>query len=306
MTERHPKHVSDMRPDDEISLLDILVVIAENFWLLLLVPLAIAAITYGVFTFLPPTYKSTAILYSQSVDGQNQTDKDTTAESAVLVARLNTPEVQGPATDSQTWITQQNLDPQAMDLLLQNAINVRSDQKTGLVTISTFAPTPKDARELAQSLIDSYIEATLPKGAARAQIEQRIAIARSALSVMDRAIAAILNNDPKTGEARNDLTGQPNSQLPLADLLAQKSALETTIIELESRLTDPMAIVIQSPTFEPSPARTKRLQITAFATILSGLALTVFVFSRAALRAVAHDPESADKITRIRRGLLRR
>ena len=64
-------------------------------------------------------------------------------------------------------------------------------------------------------------------------------------------------------------------------------------------------IVIQAPTLNDKAVKPKRLQLTAIASILSGLVLAVFVFIRAALRAVADNPDGAEKVVRIRKGILR-
>jgi len=65
-------------------------------------------------------------------------------------------------------------------------------------------------------------------------------------------------------------------------------------------------IVIQAPTLNEKAVKPKRLQLTAIAVILSGLVLTVFVFIRAALYAAGNNPEGANQIARIRKGILRR
>ena len=291
--------------DDEISLLDILVVLAENFWLLLLAPLAIGAITFGIVSFLPKTYESTAILQPRTTYDQFGNPIGETA--ATMTARLQSPELQLAAAGKQPFIAEQKLDSKELQALLGETISIRPDQKSGLVTVSTFAPTPGEAQNLAQDIISSYTEAARPQGAAKQQIEERIAVAQNALAVLDPAIRVILDVDPETGKVESDLAGQTASRPALADLVAQKIANETQIQELQNSLIVTMQdIVLQAPTLEEKPVRPKRLQLTAIATILSGLTLTVFVFIRAALRAAAHDPEGADKILRIRKGILLR
>jgi uncharacterized protein involved in exopolysaccharide biosynthesis len=292
-------------PDDEISLLDILVVLAENFWLLLLAPLAIGAITFGIVSFQPKTYESTATLQPRTTYDKFGNPMGETA--AVMTARLQSPELQLPTVGKQPFIAERKLDAKELQSLLDETISIRPDQKSGLVTVSAFAPTPGEAQDLAQDMISSYTEAARPQGTAKQQIEERIAVAQNALAVLDPAIKAILGVDPKTGKLKSDLANQPAPPPALDDLVAQKTANETQIRELQNSLIPTMPdIVLRAPTLEEKPVRPKRLQLTAIATILSGLALTVLVFIRAALRAAAHDPEVSDKITRIRKGILLR
>ena len=56
--------------DDEISLLDILVVLSENIKLLVIGPILVAAAAYGIASLLPKTYESTAWLRTVK-DGNN-------------------------------------------------------------------------------------------------------------------------------------------------------------------------------------------------------------------------------------------
>jgi len=289
--------------NDEISLLDILVVLAESFWLLLLAPLAIGAIAFGIASSLPKTYESVAVLQPPAtldefgnLRGEN---------SATMLARLNAPELQVLAADSQAWIRDRQLGPREMQSFLKDVINVRADRQSGLVTVTTYGPTAADARSLLQALLESYLADAAPRGSAREQILQRIEVLRGALAILDPAIAIALNVDEETGKVR-DLATAPASRPALADLVAQRTANENAIRNLENTLSITMQdIILQAPTLEENPVRPKRLQITAIAVILSGLALTVLVFIRAALRAAAHDPEGAPKIARIRKGILR-
>ncbi len=222
-------------PDDEISLLDILVVLAENFWLLVLAPLAIGALTFGIVSFLPKTYESVAILRPKvTLDAQGNSIGET---PAVMAARLGSPEVQLAAVDSQPWIRKQQFDGVQMAKFLERFIGVRVDRQSDIITLNAMAPSPSEAQSLNQAILET--------------------------------------------------------------VLAKMPPVDGTKMTMQD-------IVIQAPTLNEKAVKPKRLQLTAIATILSGLVLTVFVFIRAALRAAAHDSEGSDKITRIRKGILRR
>jgi capsular polysaccharide biosynthesis protein len=288
-------------PDDEISLLDILVVLAENFWLLVLAPLVIGAIAFGIVSFLPKTYESIAILEPPPTLDNSGTDG-----AATMLARLNSPEVRVPSAESQAWIRDRRLGPRELQTFLQDAVSVRSDRQSGLVTVTTHGPSAAEAQSFLQALLEGYATVASPQGPEREQILQRLKILRSALSILDPAIAAFVNINKETGEVSSNLAPLPAARPALADLVAQRAGHENAIQDLEKLLSISMQdIVLQAPTLNDKAIKPKRLQLTAIATILSGLALTVFVFIRAALRAAAHDPEGSDKITRIRKGILR-
>jgi capsular polysaccharide biosynthesis protein len=212
-------------PDDEISLLDILVVLAENFWLILLVPLAIGAITFGVVSFQPKAYESIAILRSKvALD----TEGNAIGESAaVMVARLNSPELQAAAFQSYKELRGE---PAAVSA-------TASADGNSLINIIAQGPSAGEAQGYGQALIGVLVPSI-----------------RSAY-------------------------GEP---VTMQD------------------------IILQAPTLNNKAIKPKRLQLAAMAVILSGLVLTVFVFIRAAVRGLSSNPEGAEKVARIRRGILRR
>lgn len=216
------------QPDDEISLLDIVVVLAENFWLLLLAPLAIGAITLGILSLLPKTYESTAILQPPIAPEEANADfRD--SDAAFLATRS--------AAAMVTMLGSSDLQVRARQIMppgVSSAAIVRSDRQTGLVTVTVQAPAASEAQAFAHALLQAYND-----------------------DVLSRSVATMQD------------------------------------------------IILQAPTLEEKPVYPKRLQLTALAAILSGMALIVFVFIRAAFRVAAHYPESAEKITRIRRGIFR-
>jgi capsular polysaccharide biosynthesis protein len=91
---------------------------------------------------------------------------------------------------------------------------------------------------------------------------------------------------------------QSLNQAILETVLAKMPPVDGTKMTMQD-------IVIQAPTLNDKAVKPKRLQLTAIASILSGLVLAVFVFIRAALRAVADNPDGAEKVVRIRKGILR-
>jgi hypothetical protein len=292
-------------PDDEISLLDILVVLAENFWLLVLAPLAIGAITFGIVSFQPKTYESVFILRPQTVFDEFGNAQGETA--ALMVARLDSPKLRISAAATQAWIRDRKLEDSQLVSFVQDAASVTADRQSNLVTLRTFAPSPGDAESLGSALIDSYVQDALPHGTARETILNNIKVAQNALSVLNPAIDVLLSVDEATGKVETDLASQAASRPALADLVAQRTASENQITALNNSLKITMQdIVIQAPMLNEKAVKPKRLQLTAMAVILSGLILTVFVFLRAALRSAAHNPEGSDKVARIRRGILRR
>lgn len=91
----------DSVENDEISLLDLLVIIAEHWLVLIIVPLLIGALTFGVVSMQPQTYRSEAVLalpaaafgpLGETEPGLSITE-DTTAGTTQLVLTRQDPDV---------------------------------------------------------------------------------------------------------------------------------------------------------------------------------------------------------------------
>lgn len=290
-------------PDDEISLLDILVVLAENFWLLVLAPLAIGALTFGVVSFLPKTYESVAILKLQTVfdefgNPQGETD-------ASMVARLSSPELKMSAAGTQAWIRDKKLENSQLASFLQEAAGVTADRQSNLVTLRALAPSPGDAQSFGSALIDTYVQTASPQGAAREIILNNIKAAQNALAVLNPAIEVLLRVDQQTGKVTTDLASQPASRPALADLVAQRTANENEITALSAALNlNADEIVLQAPTLCEKAVKPNPRRSTLVAVVLSCLFMTTLVLIRAAFRAASKSPGGADKIRRIRKGIV--
>jgi len=285
-------------------------VLAENFWLLVLAPLAIGAITLGIVSFLPKTYESLAVLSPAGLFSQRDQfhdnsktydESDVRNLGAMMTARLTSPDLQFSAAEKQSWIRRQQLDRIQTQKLVKRAVDVQSDQKSGLIKLTTRAPSASEAQNLAQAIIDGFTSSITPRGAEFERLQKDIDITSRNLADTTSVIEAMTAEGGKTGRS-NQI-----SMTSLADLLLQKGANERRLLLLQiMSKPDIEKILIQAPTLDENPVRPKRLQITAVAIILSGLVLFIVVFVRAAFRAVVDNPEGADKITRIRKGILRR
>jgi uncharacterized protein involved in exopolysaccharide biosynthesis len=294
-------------PNNEISLLDILVVLAENFWLLVLGPLVVGAITFAIVSLLPKTYESLAVLAPAELLAQrNQPYEESSSKAfvATITARLHSAELQTSAAEDQPWISRRKMDKIQTRRLLKRAVNISADQKSGLINLTTRAPSASEAQSFTQAIIDKLAVSITPRGAELERLQKNIDSVRKNLEDTISVIKTMTGEGRQTGEISKD---KQVSMTSLADLFLQREAFEGKLqtLQLQSK-PDVQTIIIQAPSLDERPAAPKLLQLTALAVSLSMLALTVIVFLHAGLRATAEDPQGANKIARIRKGLLRR
>jgi LPS O-antigen subunit length determinant protein (WzzB/FepE family) len=278
MTEQTVSHYED----DEISLLDILVTLAESWKLLVFGPLA-AAVLAGALSFLwPKTFESTAIV------------RLTEAEVALLAAApvLDPlivkfdllPEFDGNQDDARSYLAKK--------------ITGKFDKKTGLSTITAIAATPERAQAMGAAAIDVLLLELLPKGKNKDQVEQAISSNEGLIANNTDAVEQLKRQMGKPGQ--ND-TGLEVVMKYYAALTAEVARKELENIELRKSLTVKGAeVFVQQPSLPQRKTSPKRSMVVLLALLASGFALLLFVFIRKAWRNAAQDAESADKVARIR------
>lgn len=281
--------------DDEISLLDLMVTIADNLWLLIMGPIAAGLVALGfaftmtpVFTakttVLPPTGGgggSAAAILGQlgglgglvggaipSASGKHmaylQSDliKDAMIEKFGLMKRYEA-KYQVSARQALTGVTK-----------------ISDDKKSGLIVIEVTDKDPALAAEMA----NYYVELLRQKMGEEALLQARER--RRLLETQIQEATAKSYQSPQVREA-----------------IIQGLVRQFEATRLEEQQTEPTITQIDkavAPELKSGPKRALMAVITSLAT---GFLLLLFVFVRQALASAGQDVESKAKINRIRRAL---
>ena len=271
--------------EDEVTLLDILVVVADNLKVLLLGPLVIGLLALAISYALPQSFLSTSIL---SPPASPQTP-------AQAIAVMVSPLVLDRVIESLKLSEGRSLQIARVRLAKQISATTGKD---GLVRLDVTANTPIAARAIANSVIDNWLMTTVPPAQERAELEARLAYAKVALSavrtLLERLMAestANLNRALTRGEAGI-------SVVALGELQARYFSEVLTIPRTLQGLS--RDLIVQPPTLPTEPA-IKRGLIALLATFAGGFALLLWVFAREAWRRAAQDSKSAEKQARLRR-----
>ncbi|MBA4262325.1 MAG: hypothetical protein C0443_10020 [Comamonadaceae bacterium] len=268
-------------PDDEISLLDLLLVVAENIRLLVLGPLVIALATLGLSFTLPSSYESEAWLRL----------KETTVPS------FTSNDVLKPLLQQTPWITAQAGSPEQALSALRQSISVSFNKKSELVTLKVQAPSAAQAQQLNAALIEAFRQHSLPKGATLKNIQLEIPLVKASISELNATLERIANNLDKTSAGPES----DNAVRAYTTLSQQRMGLEKTLLELNRQL-DGFGVEAfeQHPSLPEHPIAPKKSLMAGLAGLASGFALLLFVFVRQALRNAAQDEASAQKLRRLR------
>lgn len=285
---------------DEIGLLDLLLVVAENLKLLIAGPLLMGLVALGVAFAMPRTYESTALLSTEksnaSFNSAMSADKPNASFNPALIASLATSaavlDAVAPAAGLAPGLSAEQM-RQALAARLKASVG-RQDK---LVTLTAQAPTAEGAQRLAQAVLEEVFVRSKPRSAERTQLE-RLLQSEGASLATSQQLEQTLAQQMASGAAPTG-AAQIYTQLMAANSLKQQTMLELQV-KLNG-LTD--ADLVQPPTLPETPIKPKKSLIAVLAALATGFVLLLFVFVRQAWRQAAAGGESADKLQRIRRAL---
>ena len=282
MTEQTVNHYED----DEISLLDILVTLAESWKLLVFGPL-LAGVLAGALSFLwPKTFESTAIL------------RLTESE----VALLNSSPVLDPLIERLGLLAEFDGVQDDARKYLQKKIVGTYDKKNNLATITATARTSDRAQEIVRLTIDALLIELLPKGKNKDQIEQKI------------------NNNEKIISSDRDALDQLQKQMSksvagdavlevvmkyYAALTAEVASKELENIELrKSLLVKGDEVYVQKASLPQRQVAPKLSLVIILALLVSLFLLFIFVIVRKILLDAMNNDKTKEKFNMIKKSIV--
>jgi hypothetical protein len=280
--------------ESEVSLLDLMLVIAENIKLLVIGPIVVGLLALGVSYALPQSFVSQAIL-ALPTQTQTQTQTQTATQAAAMMV---SPLVLDPIIA--TYKIGEGKPLQIARDAFAKRVNAVVG-KDGLLRLDVTDTSATQAQALANAVIDGWLNSTVPGAQESEDLEKRLEFAqnrlRSVTALLDRLSVdgAVSLSKPLTrGEAGTGLVavGELQSRY-LADVLAIPRALKGLSRD----------VVKQPPTLPAEPVSNKKSLIVVLAALGSGFVLLLFVFMRQAWKNAASDPEAALKQSQLKRAL---
>ena len=265
---------SNYPEDDEISLLDLLQIIADNLRLLAIGPIVAGLLAYGATLGIPKTYESTAILKSE----QN------------LAGQMLTASVLDPIAAKLGYTPK--MDAEDARDKLKKEIKASYNAKDKLVTLTAQSTSPQGAQALASDVLVHVYMQTQPRDSAKQSLEKQL----SQLQAREKEVT----QSAKLLERRlEQVFGHGVSEVAqgYAQFLEVIARTQENQIKIEKELKGlDSSDLIQSPTLPNKHASPKHSLIAIIAALAAGFALLLFVFIRQALRSASQNKESAQKI----------
>jgi capsular polysaccharide biosynthesis protein len=288
MTETATQH----SVNDEIDLLDLLVLIAENIKLLVVGPLITALLAFGAVSFWPATYESGFTLEGQKKVGKlHAVDLFTPMQVSQLL-------VSGAVASEAAKELQNSGQTQWADLLQSGAVSVQVLRNTTRVQTTVKAKDPAAAHAVAQALLQAALAMSKPQGEAFQEIQTDLEKSKSALAsarLMESRFRAAINSTDRAD------TALAQAYIKLLDTIPN---LVQSIEDDRIRLNGLTSLdVLIGPSFVKEPVSPK-LTVVLVAAILGVIfALLFWVFMREAYKKETLSSSSAAKIARTRKAL---
>lgn len=274
--------VSESRPD-EITMLGLIAVVAENLKWFLTIPVATAVVIYLLLGLLGSDYRSTTIL---RID-----------ETAAL---LTSPSVLRATIEERDMREElgSTMDDAMRELSRRISISTLAPRITQVSLVGTEAD---NARATLTALIKNFAAQIAPRGPEREEIEQQIAV-RSANAEQLRAYAQTM-----TREEQNTVAGTREANdaaLGFVALVNDIQDKEDNIISLQRSLEGlTQSDIIMEPTLADEAEASKRLVLSLLAAIAAGLGVLFVVIFGEVIRNARNDPRALSDMRRIRNAL---
>lgn len=269
--------------EEEVSLLDLLVILAENAKLLVIGPLLVGLCALALGFVLPQTFQSVAVLQAEQATA-----------SLMTTAAVLDPVAAGLGIDKEVGV-------EGARRTLRENIKVAVGRNDKLLTLTVSAPRPEQAQATAQAVLQQTYLQSRPKGSVGKRLAGQLAEAQGRLKNAESAAAGMLK---RLETSAVSAPGGSEMALGYADLLTAAAAAQGQVSALEAQLEGlSEAMLVQAPTLPQKASQPKKALLAIGATLGTGLLLLLFIFVRQAVRTTATDAEAAGKLARIRRAL---
>jgi len=273
----------EAKPLQKASLLDVVLVVAENIRILIMVPLLVGLLALGIAFLVPQTYQSIAVLQADSF-----------TESLMTTAAVLDPVIA-------TLSLNKDMTVEEARTRLRSRINTSIGRNDKLLTLTVSAPSAQLSQAIAVALLDQTFRETRPKGSVLTRLQVLLAEAQTRLEKSRDASEGVLRRLESSSSALN---GGSELARGYAELLTATGAAQNQISALEAQLEGVgPAQVVQPPTLPQRTSRPKKALIAIGTTLATALGLLVFIFIRQALRHTQENPASSAKLLRIRNSL---
>ena len=273
--------------EDEIDLLDLFVILAENIKPLVLIPLFAGITSFGLSFLLPKTYESQSIL--------NPNKSDLSISSAVIASHIKSADMLALVGNKA------GLDSNASHAKLikkmDTLVRVNIGKQDQLITLTTQGGSPESAQNLNNLIWKFTLPYTAPRGSELKNLRDQLEKEKERLDsglILETSTAKTLKNG----------NGGESSARLYSELLVANSDRLKIISKLNSKIEGlTLENLTQQPTLPELEIKPNKSLIAITSTLAAGILMLIFIFLQNFSKIAKNTPEQAEKIQRIRMAL---
>jgi uncharacterized protein involved in exopolysaccharide biosynthesis len=282
---------SAMESDETIDLQDLLLTVAESARLLVIGPLLVGALAYGIAHVMPQTFESNAVLKIPP-DGIAPAAMASLMTNNVVLNRSLKALGQLEGADQR----------EAEDRLTALRRNVKAQvgRNDSLLTMTVAARSAEAAQKTAQTILSTTFEESRPRGVEQDKLQVEMALGKQMLVDLESSSETLKNS-------MEQAKGNPNADIgKLAEATAQLAGdrlkLQSSLHQLERRAAGVFdGDLLQPPTLPQRPVAPRKGLVAILATLGGGMALLLFVFVRQAWRSGNSTEQQRDRWLALRK-----
>ncbi|PZO17854.1 MAG: hypothetical protein DCF26_09135 [Burkholderiales bacterium] len=264
-------------------MLGLFLTLAENIRLLVVGPLLMGAVVYGLTYLLPQSFESSAVLL-----GDANTSAFITTAPVLEVSLKNLGYLKNAS--------EQQAEEARADL--EGNVKVRTARDSKLITLTVARSSPEAAQKMANEILNQTFAASKPKGAEQKRLESERAFLERQARELDTISKATQTRLQEATVAEN----LGNLAESLASISNASVKIHLDILALEKRILGVTAEdLLQTPTLPLKSVSPKRGLTALLASASAGLLLLIFVFLKQAFQnsiASEHHRERLEALKR--------
>jgi uncharacterized protein involved in exopolysaccharide biosynthesis len=270
----------------ESGLFDLVLMCLSHGRMLILLPLAVGAVVYGLAMLLPKTYTSGAIIQLPA-----NNPKFTPPQVASI---LTSPVVLDPVIEKLNLTPDLNRDLARQELAKRVRAASGRDQ---LIKLDVLGETPEEAQVTANAVLDSWLRSTVPSAREQADMKRKLEVATNGYDTVQKALKQLLLENPSSVSRRE-------SGLSAVSIGELGDRYFDQVLSFPHEMEGlPREVIRQAPTLPIEPIKPKKGMLAMMAALLT-LAGILAAFGLRHLLDVAESiPQRAAKLHRLQAAL---
>jgi LPS O-antigen subunit length determinant protein (WzzB/FepE family) len=280
------QNLTTMESNDTIDLQDLLLTVAESARLLVIGPLLVGILAYGVAHMLPQTFESTAVLKIDAPVVGKDSDPVAAGMSPAAMASLMTNNVVLNRSLKALGQLEGADEREAEDRLtaLRGNVKAQVGRNDSLLSMTVAARSAEAAQKTAQTILNAAFEESRPRGVEQDKLQAELALGKQMLIDLESSGETLKSSMAQA-------IGSPNADIgrlaeAMAQLAGDRLKLLSSLHQLERRAAGVAeGDLLQPPTLPQRAVAPRKGLVAILATLGGGMALLLFVFVRQAWRS---------------------